>query len=294
LRTSGGPRASCLGRGESAAFGRRDTSTSAHITAGQTALITGASSGIGAAFTRELSQRGVHLILVARDRAKLEALAARCRTVDQVRVDVLATDLTRPDAVVRLGEEIDALGHDVDVLINSAGFGVHGDVVDADPGRLHDQSQLNVTALVDLTRACLPGMSARGRGVIINLASLSAFLPLPHMAAYAATKAFVLSFTDALWMETRRSGVRVLALCPGPTDTPFHAATGSAEGSFGKHRSPEQVVRTAFRGLERDVSQVVDGRLNAINSRLAKILPHRVLLALGERSMRPRTPRGRR
>jgi short-subunit dehydrogenase len=261
--------------------------TSTHITAGQTALITGGSSGIGAAFTRELSRRGVHLILVARDRAELEALAALCRTEDQVRVDVLATDLTRPDAVVRLGERIDALGHDVDVLINSAGFGVHGDVVDADPGRLHDQSQLNVTALVDLTRAYLPGMTDRGRGVIINLASLSAFLPLPHMAAYAATKAFVLSFTDALWVETRHSGVRVLALCPGPTDTPFHAATGSDDGSFGKHRSPEQVVDTAFRAMERDVSRVVDGRLNTVNSHLARLLPHRVTLALGERSMRP-------
>lgn len=261
--------------------------TSTHITAGQTALITGASSGIGAAFTRELSRRGVHLILVARDHAKLEALAARCRTEDRVRVEVLATDLTRLDAVVRLGEKIDALGHDVDVLINSAGFGVHGDVVDADPGRLHDQSQLNVTALVDLTRAYLPGMTGRGRGVIVNLASLSAFLPLPHMAAYAATKAFVLSFTDALWVETRHSGVRVLALCPGPTDTPFHAATGSDDGSFGKHRSPEQVVDTAFRAMERDVSRVVDGRLNTVNSHLARLLPHRITLALGERSMRP-------
>ena len=261
--------------------------TTAPVTAGQTALITGASSGIGAAFTRELSRRGVHLILVARNRAKLEALAARCRTEDQVRVDVLATDLTRPDAVVGLGENIDALGRDVDVLVNSAGFGVHGDVVGADPARLHDQSQLNVTALVDLTRAYLPGMTARGRGVIINLASLSAFLPLPHMAAYAATKAFVLSFTDALWVETRHSGVRVLALCPGPTDTPFHAATGSEDGSFGRQRSPEQVVTTAFRALERDIPRVVDGRLNTISSHLPRILPHRVTLALGERSMRP-------
>jgi len=261
--------------------------TYAPVTAGQTALITGASSGIGAALARELSKRGVHLILVARNRAKLDALAAVCRTEDRVRVDVLATDLTQPDAVVRLGEKIDALGHDIDILINSAGFGVHGDVVDADPGRLHDQNQLNVTALVDLTRAYLPDMMARGKGVIINLASLSAFLPLPHMAAYAATKAFVLSFTDALWVETRHSGVRVLALCPGPTDTPFHAATGSDDGSFGRYRSPEQVVRTAFRALERDISRVVDGRLNAVSGRLARILPHRVVLALGERSMRP-------
>nr|WP_221383404.1 SDR family oxidoreductase [Actinoplanes polyasparticus] len=226
--------------------------TLAHISAGQTALITGASSGIGAAFAQELSTRGVHLILVARSRDKLEAVAAQCRARGRVRVDVLPADLAHPDAVVRLGERIDAIGRDVDVLINSAGFGVHGDVVHADPSRLHEQSQLNVTALVDLTRAFLPGMTARSQGVIINLAALSAFLPLPHMAAYAATKAFVLSFTEALWVETRHSGVRVLALCPGPTDTPFHAATGSDDGSFGKHRSPEQVVRTALRAVERD------------------------------------------
>ena len=266
--------------------------TSAHITAGQTALITGASSGIGEVFTRELARRGVHLILVARNRDRLEALAARCRTRNGVRVDVLATDLARPDAVRRLAEKIDGLGHPVDILVNSAGFGVHGDVVGADPVRLHDQSELNVTALVDLTRVCLPGMTARGNGVIINLASLSAFLPLPHMAAYAATKAFVLSFTEALWVETRHSGVRVLALCPGPTDTPFHAATGSGDGSFGRRRSPEQVVGSALRAVQLGVPRVVDGRLNRVSSQLARFLPHRLTLALGERSMRPARPAG--
>ncbi|WP_432840136.1 SDR family NAD(P)-dependent oxidoreductase [Dactylosporangium sp. CA-092794] len=262
--------------------------------ADQTALITGASSGLGAAFARELAARGAHLILVARSRDKLEALAARLRAADRVRVDVLPADLTRPDAVTRLGAQVDALGRGVDILINDAGFGTYGDVIAADPVRLHDQVQLNVAALLDLTRTYLPGMTARGRGVIINVASLSAFQPMPHMAVYAATKAFVLSFTEALWTETRPSGVRVLALCPGPTATPFHAATGSEDGSFGKHRTPEQVVATALRALDRDVPSVVDGRFNAFNSRLSGLLPRRLTLAIVERAMRPSHPHVRR
>jgi short-subunit dehydrogenase len=114
---------------------------------------------------------------------------------------------------------------------------------------------------------------------------------MPHMAAYAASKAFVLSFTEALWTETRSSGVRVLALCPGPTDTPFHAATGSEDGSFGRHRAPEQVVITALRALQRDGPSVVDGRLNTVLSRVPGILPRRVVLALSLRAMRPRAAR---
>jgi hypothetical protein len=261
--------------------------TTAHVTAGQTALVTGASSGIGTVFARQLAARGVHLLLVARGRDRLEALAADLRNANRVRVDVLPADLTRPDAVTRLVAQVEVLGRSVDILINSAGCGVYGDGGDADAGRLHDMIQLNVTAMHDLTRSYLPAMTARGRGVVVNLASISAFLPLPHMAAYGATKAFVLSFTEALWTETRPTGVRVLALCPGPTDTGFHAATGSGDGSFGKHRAPEQVVATALRALGRDIPSVVDGRLNTFLSRLPGLLPRRLTLAISERSMRP-------
>jgi len=257
---------------------------------GRTALITGASSGIGATFARELAARGAHLILVARRQEPLEALAGRLRIANQGYVDVFPADLTRPDAVTRLGAQVGALGRSVDILINSAGFGAYGDVVDADPERLHDQVQLNITALLDLTRMYLPVMTARGQGTVINIASAAAFQPMPHMAVYAATKAFVLSFTEALWTETRSSGVRVLALCPGPTATPFHAATGSEDGSFGKHRTAEQVVATALRALDREIPSVVDGRLNTLLSRLPGLLPRRLTLAIAERTMRPANP----
>lgn len=249
---------------------------------GQTALITGASSGIGAVFAEELASRGVALILVARRRELMEALASRLRANYNVDIKVLLADLTQSLMVEKIG----AL--EVDILINNAGFGVYGDFASANPERLRSQAQLNVMTVLDLTRSHLPGMLARGKGVIINVASAAALLPMPHMAIYAASKAFVLSFTEAIWKETRHTGVRVLTLVPGPTDTPFHATTGSKDSSFGKHRSPVQVVATALRALDRDVPSVVDGHLNALLLRLPGFLPRRVTLAISERAMRPR------
>ena len=183
----------------------------------RTALVTGASTGIGAAFARELAARGADLVLVARSRDKLEALAAELTATHGVRVDVVPTDLARPGAATALARHVTSpaeneqdgpaggeagLGRAVDLLINNAGFATHGDVAAADPARLHEQVELNVTAVLDLTTALLP-MTARGSDAIINVASTVSFLPVPHMAVYGATKAFVLSFTEALWSETR-------------------------------------------------------------------------------------------
>jgi short-subunit dehydrogenase len=255
---------------------------------GQTALITGASTGIGAAFARQLAVRGAHLILVARSEDKLRALAAEIGTAHGVRVDVLPIDLTRPAAGEDLAGRVAALGRTVDVLVNNAGFATHGDVWDADPARLLEQVQLNSAVVVDLTARFLPAMTARRGGAIINVASTAAFQPVAHMAVYAASKAFVLSFTEAVWGEARPHGVKVIAVSPGATETPFFEVAGE-EASFGKRRAPEQVVATALRGLAQGRPSIVDGRLNAMMATLQRFLPHRAVLAIAERSVRPRT-----
>jgi short-subunit dehydrogenase len=260
---------------------------------GQTALITGASTGIGAVFAHQLAAQGAHLILVARSEGKLRALAAEISTAHDVRVDVLPVDLAEPGAGEDLAGRVAALGRTVDVLINNAGFATHGDVQDADPARLLEQIQVNCAAVVDVTARFLPAMTTRRTGAIINVASTAAFQPVAHMAVYAATKAFVLSFTEALWGEAKPHGVKVIAISPGATETPFFEVVGAKEASFGKRRAPGQVVATALRGLAQGRPSIVDGRANALLANLQRFLPHRVVLAIAERSVRPRTQPGR-
>jgi short-subunit dehydrogenase len=255
---------------------------------GQTALVTGASTGIGSVFARTLAAQGAHLILVARSEAKLTALAADIAAAHGVRVDVLPVDLSVPEAADQVAAEVAARGRTVDVLVNNAGFATHGDVDAADLPRLREQVQLNVAAVMDLTARFLPAMTARGSGTIINVASTVAFQPIPHMAVYAATKAFVLSFTEALWAEAKPHGVKVIAVSPGATETPFFEVVGAKEASFGKRRTPEQVVATTLRGLRRGRPSVVDGRANAMLARVTGFLPRRAVISIAERTVRPR------
>lgn len=260
-------------------------STSTFTYAGKTALITGASSGIGAEFARALASRGCNAILVARSGPRLDELAATLRTDYGVTADVITTDLTAVGAVEQLTVEIASRGLDVHVLINNAGFGTHGDLADADPVRIHDEVTLNVAALTDLTTAYLPAMTERRCGVIINVASTAAFQPVPHMAVYGATKAYVLSFTEALWWEARRNGVQVLALCPGATETNFFDVAG-ADAAVGRFRQPKQVVDTAFHALDHDRPSVVDGSANRLLSLASRFVPRRTSLVVTERAMR--------
>jgi short-subunit dehydrogenase len=253
----------------------------------RTALITGASTGIGAAYARELAARGAALILVARSEGKLKELADDLRARHGVRVDVAPLDLARPGAAEALAHHVAELGRTVDILINNAGFATHGDVAEADPARLTEQVSLNGVTVVDLTARFLPGMVARRTGAVINVASTAAFQPVAHMAVYGATKAFVLSFTEALWAETAGTGVGVVAICPGATDTPFFDVVGAEEASMGKRRSPEQVVATTFAALDRRRPSVVDGRMNALLSRLPRLLPRRTTVRIAERAVRP-------
>ncbi|WP_113699881.1 SDR family NAD(P)-dependent oxidoreductase [Nonomuraea lactucae] len=250
--------------------------------AGRAALVTGASSGIGAAFATELATRGANLVLVARSAGKLDQLATSLRSRHAVEVATLHLDLAAPDASRRFFEHVNDLGSAIDFLVNNAGVGYRGRVAASDPEQMAALVDLNVKSVMDATIRFLPGMISRGHGTIINVASAGAFQPTPYMAAYAASKAFILSFTQAVGTETAGTGVRMLALCPGPTDTPMTA--GKKIPTVAGMRSAEQVVATAFKALGTRKTSVVDGRRNALFARMvSKRFPDSIILNLARR-----------
>jgi hypothetical protein len=253
-----------------------------------TALVTGASTGIGAAFARRLARDGLDLVVVARSDEKLQALATAIRAETGRRVTVLARDLGVPDAAAALVRDVDELGLRVDFLLNNAGFGLHSAVADSDPGRLGAMVQLNCGVVTELTQRFLPGMLERHHGTVVNVASTASFQPIPTMAVYGASKAYVLSFTEALWHEVKGTGVRVLALCPGPTDTPFFEIAGEDFAGAGK-RTTDQLIDTAKRALVRGVPSVVDGVPNALLARTARFVPKRPALWGAQKFVAPRT-----
>lgn len=227
------------------------------------ALVTGASGGIGEAFARRLAADGLDLLLVARSADKLDDIARSLRTSCGVRVEILATDLALPDAGTRLQQAASAFELHVDLLINNAGFGMVGRFDRLDGARAQQMVALNIGAVVSVTQAFLPGMLARKRGAIVNIASMAAFQPTPFMTTYGATKAFVLSFSEGLWAEYRKRGISVLAVCPGPVDTGFFDATGRPETRAGVPRrmmlKAERVVEESLDALARNRMLVVPG-----------------------------------
>lgn len=255
--------------------------------AGRRALVTGASSGIGEVFARELAKRGANLVLVARSQDKLEALAQELQGRFQVSVEVLACDLSEPGAGTALAARLGERDLQIDVLVNGAGFGLFAPLHELDPARVAEEVQLNVAALTELTCALLPGMRARDRGAIVNIASTAAFQPVPYMAVYGATKAYVLSFTEALWAETRDTGVRVTALCPGATDTAFFD-TASDNASIGGRMAPERVVAAAFGALDRRRCSVIPGLANQLLAGSTRLLPRQAVARMSQRTMRPK------
>lgn len=254
---------------------------------GITALVTGASSGLGSAFARELGRRGANVVAVGRDAARLEELAVTIGGEAGVKVHPIALDLGGPEAGRRLHEAVDERGLAPSLLINNAGLGTQGAFVNTDPARLREQVDVNVTALIDITRAFAPDLVARRPAAMVNVASLTGYMPLPGMAVYAASKAFVLSFTEALAYEMRNTGVTVVALSPGPTNTQFYRRSGSDDSGV-RFETPEQVVATAFRalGARRPPASVVSGRGNRFTSRVLRLLPRPTVLRLTGRGSR--------
>ncbi|MET8776325.1 SDR family oxidoreductase [Nocardia sp. NPDC004654] len=252
----------------------------------QRVLVTGASSGIGRAFAARIAADGGDLVLVARREAVLRAQAEELHARFGSSVEVIPADLSAPNAAASVAELLAQRAITVDALVNNAGLGLHGDLADADLGAVSSQIAVNITALTELTAILLPSMIARGRGAVVNVASTAAFQPVPHMAVYAATKAYVLSFTRALWSETRGTGVQVLAVSPGATETAFFEIAGE-DASVGSRRSPEQVVEAALGALGSNRPDIVDGAANALLARIACRIPAKWAIALAERSVRP-------
>lgn len=249
-------------------------------------VVTGASSGIGTELAREFARRGYGVVLVARRADELTALAASLGPT----AHALPTDLSRPEERAGLVERIAALGVDVDVLVNNAGLATVGPVAASDPAAELRLVEVDVAAVVDLCSRLVPGMVTRGRGAVLNVASVGAFGPVPGQASYGAAKAFVLSYTHALGAELHGTGVSAATLCPGPVRTGFGAAAGipddEAEKMLPKFlwEDAGTVARTAVDGLAAGRSVIVPGTANRIAAVVNYLTPRRLLLPLLRRS----------
>ncbi|SDE10334.1 SDR family NAD(P)-dependent oxidoreductase [Auraticoccus monumenti] len=255
------------------------------------ALVTGASSGLGALVARRMAERGTDLVLVARRRDRLDELAGELRRRHGVTVHPVVMDLGRAGAGPALLEALaaEAPGRSPDLVVNNAGFGIYGPLVENDPEKLEAMLTLNVTALTSITRAVLEPMVRRGSGTLVNVASTGGFQPAPGLAAYVATKAYVLHLSEALWQEVKGTGVRVTALCPGPTSTEFFDVAGSEHGVLGGNvTTPEQVVDALVAALDRRrlPPYLVPDVPNRIQSVAARVLPRRLALPVAARVMR--------
>ena len=237
-------------------------------------MITGASAGLGVDFARELSKRGHKLVLVARRKDRLAALA---KELGNARV--VTIDLSKPDAADKLMADVAKAGEQVELLVNNAGFGAIGRFAELDAKRQRQMIDLNVGALMDLCRAVAPEMIARKSGAILNVASTAAFQPGPKMAVYFATKAFVLSFTEALHEELKPHGVKVSCLCPGPTRTEFGEVAGfKGSGAFDKVGMESlPVVVAGLRGLDQNRAVVVPGLVNKVGAASTRFVPRSIV-----------------
>lgn len=255
-----------------------------------TALVTGASSGIGAAFAQHLARAGCGLVLVARSADLLESLARQLRTTHGIRVEVIPLDLTDSAPGAVLASALVERGIEVDLLINNAGFCTVGHFEAQDAQRERDEILLNAAAVVDLCHAFVPGMLQRRRGAIINVASLAGFQALPYMSVYAATKAFVQTFSLGLWGEVRGRGVRVLCVCPGPVDTPFYEATGQSglrqKVPAGVMGTADEVVSGTLQALQSGRVMLIPGAANRLAAVGSHLLPRTLLARVTARVMR--------
>jgi short-subunit dehydrogenase len=250
----------------------------------ETALVTGASSGIGEQFARQLAARGHDLVLVARRTERLERLVGELPTEAHAIPCDLATE------AASLADRVSELGTEIDLLVNNAGFGTSGPFLEHDPQRDAEQIRLNCEAVVTLAHAFLPPMVDRGRGGVINVASTAGMQPIPYESVYAATKAFVISFSDALHVELRGSGVRVLCVNPGPVPTEWQEVAGydsSRTGVVPGQISAEEVVRESLDAYDRGRRTVIPGRTIRWFIRATRPSPRAIQLRVTERIYRP-------
>ncbi|WP_128893727.1 SDR family NAD(P)-dependent oxidoreductase [Longirhabdus pacifica] len=239
------------------------------------ALITGASSGIGEQFAESLAKKGMNLVLTARNKTSLQQLADQLSKTYHIKTTVITADLSKEYASNIIVNELKEKEIHIDMLINNAGFGTTGEFISNEMEKDHEQVMVNVTAVVDLTHLLLPAMVQKGEGTIINVASVVAFQPVPIMSVYAATKAFVLSFSESLWAEYKKKGIQVTAICPGSTKTNFFTSVGDPTP---KHsRTPLQVVNAALAAVEKGKPVVVDGAKNVLLTVSPRFLPRKLV-----------------
>ena len=251
-------------------------------------LITGGSNGIGAAFARKLATRGRNVLLVARSEDKLITLCNELGRISGIRAQYIVCDLSGADAGERLFEATKKRDLEIDMLINNAGFGSMGDFSKLDLQNELKMVEVNVRTVVELTHRFLVPMRERKQGTIINVASTSGFQAVPFMATYAATKAFVLSFSEALWEENRTHGIHVMALCPGVTETTFFEASRMDRPPMRTMQSPEDVVEAALRGLARRKGSVVSSWTNLLMIETERLLPRSMIVKLTGKALRSR------
>jgi len=253
------------------------------------AVVTGASSGLGRGFAARLADRGMFLVLTGRNEARLDEAAHQIRrAAPRVKVETVAANLATLSGVSAL---LDHVGdRPIEVLVNNAGFGSYGPFAEADPEREADEVAVDVNAVIALARAFLPGMLARGSGGILNVASTIAFQAAPYQAVYGASKAFVLSFSQALWAEARAAGVTVTALCPGPTRTGFVDALGADVGHTAIYRrlaDPEPVIEAGLRALDKGRAVAIHGLRNKVVAESGRFMPREWLTRVSARLLRP-------
>lgn len=251
---------------------------------GKTALITGASSGIGVEFANQLAARGANLVLVARRKDRLQIVADAVKLTHKVEATVIVADLSEVGAADKLFKTLARKKISVDVLVNNAGFGTFGKFKNEDIEKISEEIRLNISTLVELSRLALPAMLNKDDGVIVNIASTAAYQPVPFMAVYAATKAFVLSFTEALWGELIGTKVVAIALSPGGTKTEFFevASNGKAPGGLGKLETVEQVVTVAMNALDKETPppSVISGAANYALATSGRLVPRKMLVKI--------------
>ncbi|GAC1662595.1 MAG: SDR family NAD(P)-dependent oxidoreductase [Candidatus Acidiferrum sp.] len=254
---------------------------------GKWALVTGASAGIGVALARELAAGGTHLVLTARRLPRLEDLAQALVREHQIRVEVVAADLTTVEGPEKIFAFTQGKGLEIELLVNNAGFGAHGELPEVETQRLLDMVQVNCGAVVHLTRLYLPQMIKRGCGDVLILASTASFQAVPYISTYAATKAFDLLFAEGLAEEMKPHGIRVCALCPGSTESEFHVVAGQEKYSS-TPESAEKVARTGLRALAAGKSCVISGRRNYWGAVSQRLVPRRLVTRVAARLFRPK------
>jgi short-subunit dehydrogenase len=255
---------------------------------GKWALITGASAGIGVALAEELAAGGTHLLLTARRQERLQEVAEMLRKKYGIQTEVFAADLARREAPQQIYDLTKEKGLRIDLLINNAGFGQYGELPKVETQRLLDMVEVNCTAVVHLTRLFLPEMVARRSGDILILASTASFQAVPYISTYAATKAFDLFFAEGLAEEMKPYGIRVCALCPGSTESEFHAVAGQEKFTSKNPEPADKVARTGLQALVMGKSYVISGVGNYLGAHSQRVVPRRTVTRIAAKMFRPK------